>query len=227
MFCLTQQFYKKVWIWIYHFNNCHFCPRCLPLSCCFYTLVLFTNFDVRARLSLAESSRSISIGSPIVNIRTSDGRWIDFSNACRNVPPVWTETSYSYSVCCDVNTHTGTERCVMHVGIFETYKYKRTGQIFVWNYIGNWYVFSKYLDNYCRYQYCANDTLFWSISCILRSIFQDFFAKKDDVFCETTDTAHSYIKQIVKFSEIKVSIDAWNGLTKNCFRILVLCKGTE
>ena len=34
---------------------------------------------------------------PIVNIRPSDGRWIDFSNACRNVPPAWAETSYSYS----------------------------------------------------------------------------------------------------------------------------------
>ena len=79
-----------------------------------------------------------------------------------------------------------------HVGLFETYRYKRTGQIFIWNYIGNWYVyFSKYLDNYCRYQYCANDTLFRNISCILRSIFQDILPKKDVAFCETTDTAHS------------------------------------
>ena len=38
--------------------------------------------------------------------------------------------------------------------------------------------------------------------------FQDFLPKKDVAFCETTDTVHSYIKQIVKFSEIKVSIDA-------------------
>ena len=54
--------------------------------------------------------------------------------------------------------------------------------------------FSKYRDNYCRYQYCANDTLFRNISRILRSIFQDFLPKKKDVtFCETTDT---YIKQI-------------------------------
>ena len=95
-----------------------------------------------------------------------------------------------------------------HVGLFETYRYKRTGQIFIWNYIGNWYVFSKYLDNYCRYQYCANDTLFWNIYTILRSIFQDILPKKDVAFCETTDTAHSYIKQIVNFSEINVSIDA-------------------
>ena len=114
-----------------------------------------------------------------------------------------------------------------HVGLFETYRYKRTGQIFIWNYIGNWFVFSKYLDNYCRCQYCANDTLFRNISCILPSIFQDTLPKKDVAFCETTDTAHSYIKQIVNFSEINVSIDAKNGLTKNCFRILVLCKGTE
>ena len=58
--------------------------------------------------------------------------------------------------------------------------------------------------------------------------FKIFFQKKKDVtFCETTDTAHSYIKQIVKFLEIKVSIDAKIGLTENCFRILVLCNGTE
>ena len=95
-----------------------------------------------------------------------------------------------------------------HVGLFETYRYKRTGQIFIWNYIGNWYVFSKYLDNYCRYQYCANDTLFRNISCILRSIFQHILPKTDVTFCETTDTAHSYIKQIVNFSEINVSIDS-------------------
>ena len=95
-----------------------------------------------------------------------------------------------------------------HVGLLETYRYKRTGQSFIWNYIGNWHVFSKYLDNYCRYQYCANDTLFRNISSILRSIFQDILPKNDVAFCETTDTAHSYIKQIVNFSEINVSIDA-------------------
>ena len=89
-----------------------------------------------------------------------------------------------------------------HVGLFKAYRYKRTGQNFIWNYIGNWYVFSKYLDNCCRYQYCANDTLFRIISCTLRSIFQDILPKKDVAFCETTDTAHSYIKQIVNFSEI-------------------------
>ena len=38
--------------------------------------------------------------------------------------------------------------------------------------------------------------------------FKIFFPKKYVTFCETTDTAHSYIKQIVKFSEIKVSVDA-------------------
>ena len=95
-----------------------------------------------------------------------------------------------------------------HVGLSETYRYKRTGQFFIWNYIGNWNVFSKYLDNYCRYQYCANDTLFRNISSILRSIFQNILPKKDVAFCETTDTAHSYIKQRVNFSEINVSIDA-------------------
>ena len=51
-------------------------------------------------------------------------------------------------------------------------------------------------------------TLFRNISSILRSIFQDILPKKDVAFCETTDTAHSYIKQIVNFSEINVSIDA-------------------
>ena len=96
----------------------------------------------------------------------------------------------------------------LHVGLFETYRYKRTGHFFTWNNIGNWYVFSKYLDNYCRYQYCANDTLFRNISSILRSIFQDILPKKDVAFCETTDTGHSYIKQIVNFSETNVSIDA-------------------
>ena len=29
----------------------------------------------------------------------------------------------------------------MHVGLLETYRYKRTGHFFIWNYIGNWYVF--------------------------------------------------------------------------------------
>ena len=48
-----------------------------------------------------------------MNIRLSDGRWIDFSNACWNVPNAWTVTSYSYSVCRDVNTHSRIERCVM------------------------------------------------------------------------------------------------------------------
>ena len=38
--------------------------------------------------------------------------------------------------------------------------------------------------------------------------FQDILPKKDVAFFETTDTAHSYIKQIVTFSEINVSIDA-------------------
>ena len=56
-----------------------------------------------------------------MNIRPSDGRWIDFRNACRNVPPAWTEMSYSYSVCCDVSTHTGIERCVMYRSSFRTF----------------------------------------------------------------------------------------------------------
>ena len=38
--------------------------------------------------------------------------------------------------------------------------------------------------------------------------FRDILPKKDVAFCGTTDTAHSYIKQIVNFSEINVSIDA-------------------
>ena len=52
-------------------------------------------------------------------------------------------------------------------------------------------------------------TLFSEISPVYFDLFfKTFFAKKDVSFCETTDTAHSYIKQIVKFSEIKVSVDA-------------------
>ena len=57
----------------------------------------------------------------IVNTRPSDGRWLDSSNACRNVPPAWTEMSYSYSVCRDVSYHTGIERCVMYRSSFRTY----------------------------------------------------------------------------------------------------------
>ena len=70
------------------------------------------------------------------------------------------------------------------------------------------FFFSKYLDNYCQYQYCANDILFGNISCIPWSIFQDFFPKQYVTYYETTGNAHSYIKQIVKFPEIKVSVDA-------------------
>ena len=88
---------------------------------------------------------------------------------------------------------------INHVGLFETYRYKRTGKFFIWKYIGNWYVFSKYLDNYCRYQYCANDTLFRNISSILQSIFQDILPKKGVAFCETTDTAPSLYKTDSKF----------------------------
>ena len=40
---------------------------------------------------------------------------------CRNVPPAWTETSYSYSICRDVNTHTGIECCVMYCSSFCTF----------------------------------------------------------------------------------------------------------
>ena len=36
-------------------------------------------------------------------------------------PPAWTETSYSYSVCRDVNTHNGIERCVMYRSSFRTF----------------------------------------------------------------------------------------------------------
>ena len=44
--------------------------------------------------------------------------------------------------------------------------------MFVWNYVGNFFfffffvvvvffvLFFKYLDNYCQYQYCVNDTQF-------------------------------------------------------------------
>ena len=96
---------------------------------------------------------------------------------------------------------------IFHVGLSETYRYKRTGQIFIWNYIGNWYVFSKYLDNYYHIN-TVQTTLCSEISPVYFDFFSRFFAKTDVAFCETTDTAHSYIKQIVVFSEIKVSIDA-------------------
>ena len=87
--------------------------------------------------------------------------------------------------------------------------------------------FSKYLDNYCRYQYCANDTLFRNISSILQSIFQDILTKIDVAFCETTDTAHSYIKQIVNFSEINVSIcHGAFALPCICKRRGFLCRGS-
>ena len=90
----------------------------------------FPQTYIHLALSLpAKSSRSISIAMLIKpwllasysEIRPSNGRWIDFSNACRNVPPTWTETSYSYSVCRDVNTHTGIERCVMYRSSFRTF----------------------------------------------------------------------------------------------------------
>ena len=57
-----------------------------------------------------------------MNIRPSGGRWIDFSKACWNAPPAWTETSYSYSVCRDVNTYTGIERCFMYRSRFRTFQ---------------------------------------------------------------------------------------------------------
>ena len=91
--------------------------------------------------------------------------------------------------------------------------------MFVWNYIANWYAFFFFLN--ISVISADINTVQTTLCSELRSIFQDFLPKKDVTFCETTDTAHSYIKQIVKFSEIKVS----NGFTKNCFRILVLCKG--
>ena len=50
-------------------------------------------------------------------------------------------------------------------------------------------------------------TLCSEISPVYFDIFFKIFAHKKSVtFCETTDTAHSYIKQIVKFSEIKVCV---------------------
>ena len=64
------------------------------------------------------------------------------------------------------------------------------------------------ISEYTKVMYDLSCTLFRNISSILRSIFQDILPKKYVAFCETTDTAHSYIKQIVNFSEINVSIDA-------------------
>ena len=131
-------------------------------------------------------------------------------NSIVSVPDIAFLSALQIHVLNDTHPHTPLQRererdmwdVLRHTGI------SGLAIFFIWNYIGNWYVFSKYLDNYCRYQYCANDTLFRNISSILRSIFQDILPKKDIHFCETTDTAHSYIKQIVNFSEINVSIDA-------------------
>ena len=52
-------------------------------------------------------------------------------------------------------------------------------------------------------------TLCSEISPVYFDLFFKLFCQKKDVaFCETNDTAHSYIKQRVNFSEINVSIDA-------------------
>ena len=52
-------------------------------------------------------------------------------------------------------------------------------------------------------------TLCFEISPVYFDLFFKIFCQKKDVaFCETADTAHSYIKQIVNFSEINVSVDA-------------------
>ena len=52
-------------------------------------------------------------------------------------------------------------------------------------------------------------TLCSEISPVYFDLFFKIFCRKKDVaFCETTDTARFYIKQIVNFSEINVSIDA-------------------
>ena len=53
-------------------------------------------------------------------------------------------------------------------------------------------------------------TLCSKISPVYFDLFFKIFCpqKKDVAFCETTDTDHSYIKQIVNFSEINVSSDA-------------------
>ena len=97
------------------------------------------------------------------------------------------------------------------MGLFETYRYKQTGQIFVWNYKGNWYVFFFLIISIIIADInTVQTTLCSETSPVYFDLFlQDFLKKKIDVaFCETTDTAHSHIKQIVKFSEIKVSVDA-------------------
>ena len=94
------------------------------------------------------------------------------------------------------------------MGLFETYRYKRTGQIFIWNYIGNWYVFLN-ISIIIADINTVQTTLCSEISPVYFDLFfKIFLPKKDVAFRETTDTAHSYIKQIEKFSEIKVSIDA-------------------
>ena len=79
---------------------------------------------------------------------------------------------------------------------------------FLYGYIGNWYVFLN-ISTIIADINTVQTTLCSKISPVYFDlVFKIFFAEKDVAFCETTDTAHSYIKQIVKFSEIKVSIDA-------------------
>ena len=48
-------------------------------------------------------------------------RPMDTVASSRNVPSAWNETSYSYLVFRDVNTHTGNERGVMYRSSFRTF----------------------------------------------------------------------------------------------------------
>ena len=57
---------------------------------------------------------------------------------------------------------------------FIMWDYMQTCQMFVLNYIGNWNVFSEYLDKYCRHQFYSEiSPLYFDLF-----FFQDIFAKK-------------------------------------------------
>ena len=93
-------------------------------------------------------------------------------------------------------------RNLIHVGLFETYRYKRTGQFFIWNYIGNcfFFFFCLNISIFIADINTVQTTLCSEISSLHFDLFFKIFCQKKDVaFCETTDTAHSYINTDSKF----------------------------
>ena len=76
----------------------HFSPSCLPLSCSFYTPLLFTYFDVRATLNIPDfrlpsDRRTILIGrGPHLAMISSPRRVLIWMNIWEFLPP-WTTLS--------------------------------------------------------------------------------------------------------------------------------------